>query len=295
MTRPGEILTSFLATATESAWLVAPFMISRATKRALEAIPERVNRITVVTRWRPDDVAAGVSDLGVLDVVTSRQGAKLLIHPRLHAKVYRADAATIVGSANLTDKALGWVADANLELLVPCHDHGLIEMFMSELLREAYPATAEIRATISLCIPETASTGGGQEPWLPRCASPNELWNVYAAEGLNHVLTSAQNAGRADLKALDLPSGLDRSTFEALVTERFDRMPLVRCVMAGMGPTVNDEQGAGLLIRVIPGEYIPYSDAGKAWNVFKRWLEAFGGGGFRSKSAGEVMVRERIL
>ena len=102
--------------------LCAPFIKTGVIIRALEAVPTPTT-IEVFTRWRPDEVAAGVCDTAILSLVEDRGGTVHLCD-RLHAKYVRADAEAWVGSANLTAAALGWSATPNLELMltVPATD-----------------------------------------------------------------------------------------------------------------------------------------------------------------------------
>ena len=78
--------------------------------------------------------------------MTARTGAELYVHPLLHAKLYRFDDTAFFGSANLTGKALGWTAPANLELL-----HASPEMlpdlvaFEADLLKSALRVDAAYR------------------------------------------------------------------------------------------------------------------------------------------------------
>ena len=70
-----------------------------------------------MTRWRLADLLAGVADLGVYDAAVAK-GAHLYLRYDLHAKLFVADDRCLVGSANVTDTALGWRSPENLELLV---------------------------------------------------------------------------------------------------------------------------------------------------------------------------------
>src|SRR3546814_15701150 len=85
--------------------------------RLLGAIPDDI-AVTCVTRWRPDEIAAGVSDLEVFDLIRARASGTLLLQPHLHAKLYRTGDRRLLGSANISGRALGWHEPANLEILL---------------------------------------------------------------------------------------------------------------------------------------------------------------------------------
>src|SRR5690348_16210342 len=103
---PGDQLLVLLGSAEAEALICAPFVKLHALSRLLDVI-DSAARIELFTRWRPEEVAAGVSDTSVLAVVEDR-GGSVWLHDQLHAKVFRADGQVLVGSANVTGKALGW-------------------------------------------------------------------------------------------------------------------------------------------------------------------------------------------
>ena len=90
----------------------------------------------IVTSWRKDHLASGVSNLDLYEVVRLKKGWTLYINDRLHAKVYcRNFERMLVGSANLTRKGLGDGEDSNIETLVdlPCDPES--EREIREILR----------------------------------------------------------------------------------------------------------------------------------------------------------------
>src|SRR6266566_1157307 len=97
--------------------LVAPY-IKRPILAQLFAATKPSVSVQVITRWLPQDIRAGVTDIEVWDLVQERPRSCLRLRQDLHAKYYRADNRCLVGSANLTAAALGLSAAPNLELLV---------------------------------------------------------------------------------------------------------------------------------------------------------------------------------
>ena len=71
--------------------LVAPFIKVGAFQRLLASIADEVS-IHCITRWRPEEIAAGVSDLEIWPILRDRPHSRLWLRPDLHAKFYRADA-----------------------------------------------------------------------------------------------------------------------------------------------------------------------------------------------------------
>ena len=136
----GDDIVSLLTKARRDVLIVAPFMRSSPLARLLQSIQESVN-VLIVTRWRPADIVAGASDLGVFDL-TEANSIPLLLRHDLHAKLFIADDHCLIGSANVTATALGWRAPSNLELLAPAdRSSPKISTFLTELKAGSVPAT----------------------------------------------------------------------------------------------------------------------------------------------------------
>ena len=86
-------------------------------KDIFSVVPEDVH-ISCVTRWRPNEIKMGVSDLQIWDLFKNRPNSDLYLINNLHAKLYKSDEECLIGSSNLTLKALGWTKNHNLEILM---------------------------------------------------------------------------------------------------------------------------------------------------------------------------------
>lgn len=114
----GTELSKLCTEADRELLLVAPFIKASVLERLLDKISSDVT-LKCITRWFPEEIVTGVSDLEVWNLIQNRPNSSLWLRSDLHAKYYRADNHCLVGSANLTGKALGWSDCPNLELLVP--------------------------------------------------------------------------------------------------------------------------------------------------------------------------------
>ena len=98
-------------------WIVAPFVKLDALERLFESTtPGR--GLKVVCRWRPSDLVAGVSDLGVFEYLKKKQ-CHLYLNQQLHMKLYAFESnIALCTSANLTLRGLGYVDSsvANIEV-----------------------------------------------------------------------------------------------------------------------------------------------------------------------------------
>ena len=197
----------------------------------------------MVTRWRLTDLLAGASDLGVYDVAESRAVPLYLRHD-LHAKFFAADEMCLIGSANVTETALGWRSPANLELLAPIArtaDH--IVEFEKSLDAGALRATAEHRDRLAdlieklrglpVVIPGREDDGStmGLLPssWVPRIRNPEELYSVYRGEV--DVSRSVLQTMQEELAKIGTVPGMNEETFRTWVAATIIQTPLVSRVL----------------------------------------------------------------
>ena len=234
----GDKVTSLLSVAQDSALIVAPFMRSEALSRLFNSIPV-ATETTVVTRWRPTDLLAGASDLGVYELATSRSASLFLRHD-LHAKFFAADDMCLIGSANVTHTALGWRTPANLELLTPVArtDDHIVE-FEEALFAGAVRATAVQRDRLEELLERfhglpavmvetenNAMTMGLLPPtWFPRVRNPDELYSVY--RGNSDVSRFALRLMQEELTQIGIIPGMDEEEFRAWVAATITQTPLV--------------------------------------------------------------------
>ncbi|HVF03214.1 MAG TPA: phospholipase D family protein [Frankiaceae bacterium] len=230
----GATLEAFCSSAQHELVLVAPFIKEPVLRRLVGAVRPGVEA-TVITRWLPQDIASGVCDIGIWNVVTARSSSVLLVHSALHAKAYRADEAWLVGSANLTGAALGFAPRANLELLLPVPDLGpemrafeavlrTGAVTVDEELAAATAAAAELlRLTAPSADPGPLMSGG----WTPRLRQPADLLLAYAGEG-DLLSRASREAADADLAELGVPPGLDLAGLRSYVAVALLRTAVVR-------------------------------------------------------------------
>ncbi len=277
----GETLVAAARRAGERAVLCAPFVKVTSLQTVLDTIPEGV-AIELFTRWRPDEVAVGVSDTAVLSIVEERSGTVHLCD-RVHAKLFRFDDVALIGSANLTAAALGWSASPNLELLVevPASTPEVVALEIS-LRRDAVPATEEIAAAVeraAALLPAVAlPSANNADPeahrsgsWHPLLREPRDLSIAYS-RGLDLLSGASAAAASVDLAALEIPPGLGVEAFEAVVGTRLMQARLVQIVDDALA----EPQRFGA-IRDLLGDLLDLNraEASHAWQTLMRWLLYF--------------------
>ena len=288
----GDTLLELVRAAQKEVVLVAPFAKASVVERIVHAVSFGVD-IFCVTRWHPDEVKAGISDLEVWDVLRARGDARLLLVPTLHAKYYRADDRLAVGSANLTDSALGWSPHPNLELLILLDDTDIsLKEWESSLLSRAtevddsltryfralvdkLPTPKTVRRDhcpiVDLSLPDSMFAGWNVGPWLPMSPYPERLYQTYAGRTKETTL-GAKEAATHDLLVLRIPPGLDEVTFNCAVAATLLQMPLIRDVDQYLA----EPRRFGAIRDLIAGR----TDSTRAlatrdWQVLMRWFLHF--------------------
>jgi len=238
-------------------------------------------QIEVFTRWRPDEIAANISDTEVLPLIAVRGGSVHLCD-RLHAKYVRFDDCALVGSANLTSSALGWSASSNIELLIAVPaDLPELRRVENILREESVKATAAIAKEVER-VAALLPLRNIEEPndpeleirsniWHPHLREPRDLFIAYS-QGPRRLSRASAQAAAIDLIALDVPSGLDRATFDALVGTRLLQAPVIQRLDTVLG----EPQRFGA-VRDEIAKYLGI-ERGKAlhiWQTLMRWLLHF--------------------
>ena len=285
----GDELLHLCAQTTDEIVLVSPFIKYEALEKIFEAIPEQVN-IKCVTRWYPEEIAAGVSDLEVFDLMAKRPKACLLLHPFLHAKYFRADHKCILGSANLTKRALGWSSPTNLELMIELSFDVLeLKLFEQELLAYAFQASEALRQQIenqAVRIKQEnnfifchASVDNGSNDvahdWLPLCPAPGNIYQIYAQKNLDQILNSTLEAGKKDLSIIAAPLGFDQTAFDKYIAAVLQQMPLIqRIYCMTKNHPLTPEAGKALILSFIDQKSIIYKPE-QHWDILRKWLLYF--------------------
>lgn len=301
----GDILLDSARSARLDACLIAPFIKAEVIERIFSQLSDDV-RVNVITRWIPAEIAAGVSDLEVFDVVSTRPGAKLFLNGMLHAKLYRFDQIYKLGSANLTGKALGWRAPSNIEILRPVdgRDDDLRQL-ENALLSSSMLADAryreEVQRQVNLLVNSgfdsrllAAEIGGLPASWLPTCPSPEKLWDVYSdpESARRRMVESAFKAAGADIACLQIGRGLSEIQFYRVMSGALNQMPLVRLIEREAETGLDAKKAAALIAAA--GGAAPYS-TDQMWEILAAWLQYYFPDRYRMEPMGEVLRYGRVF
>ena len=281
----GDHLCDAVARGKREILLMAPFVKLSVIQRLLAVVEEGVPG-KIYTRWRPEEVAAGVTDLEVFDAVSARPGWCLYLCSDLHAKYYRIDDLFIIGSANLTQSALEWRFPSNIELLVESSNdmpswfedrvHAasvLATPDIQQIVREAAAAlSARLPPSIaSLQIQEQGSVRGFAT-WIPLTRNPSDIFLAQRRgfDRLTHVSSVSVASDLEHLEA-DFSSG---DELPAIIRTRLIQHPLVISVsefcrvprrFGAVSDLVSDWIARHGLSR----------NSDEAWQTLMRWLLFF--------------------
>lgn len=308
MSALGEKLIAAARAARRDVVLIAPFVKVDVLTAVLKNVDDNVG-VRVIARWGPAEIAVGVCDLEIFDIVSARVNAELYVHPLLHAKLYRFDDTGFFGSANLTRKALGWAAPANVELLhAPQELLSELLAFERELLRSAIRVDALYRDLVRAQVEKVKSnlitasdlleeeTRALDRIWLPTCRTPERLWSVYAdgESARRHMVESAFEAAQADLASLGIAGGLPQKQFNQYVAATLGGMPLVQEIDIASQQGLTAVAAAQLIERAARGSPLPYP-ATDMWEILQAWLIHFFPDHYRLEATTEVFRHGRVI
>lgn len=226
MTLPGIRLLHAAREASNSACIVSPFIKYSALQRVLSSLNSSVS-VTVVTRWRLDELAIGVSDLAVFDACGARSDCRLLLCDALHAKYFRFDETILIGSANLTGAGMGWSLTPNIEILEIASPAMMSADFEARLFEASITASPELREQFADALGllprsatppppdalEIADVVRPRSPWIPASRDPAAIRSVYFGDptDLSPTITSVATQDLIDLR---LPPQIPAVAFE---------------------------------------------------------------------------------
>lgn len=271
--------------------IVAPFITRAGIEPILTTLPPGAG-LKVYTRWRPDEVAAGVSDPHIFDLVDAR-GGTILLHPIVHAKAYVTGSSALVGSANVTGNGLGWGRPGAVEILVETSpaDPALTAL-ISVLQATSSTATEADRDAVlaaSAVLP-AAPLRATVEPvdrtdWLPSYRMPDVLWLVYSGQREKELTDFV----RPELQALGIPSGIEsepafnayvgailRQGFTGRIAQECSNLTTIKAVQR--------------LADLCSARGITVEDAGVLWETLAAWIARFIPG-FQRITGGTRLIR----
>lgn len=284
MIADGERIKALLEKAEHRVLLCAPFIKAKVLQTILAVVPESVP-VQIITRWRANEVASGVSDLDVFHIVRRRPNTELRLLDALHAKLYLADEECLLGSANLTGSALGWSKLSNIEILVAARPTDADVEFLLKRLEASHLATFDVLSEIEKAAAnlQAITLDEGQDildenhthklAWLPRCAAPDKLYHVYKVPETTTVVEETKEDGLSDLKDLQIQPGLLEAEFIETVRETLRLMPMFSRIIEEVPGGLTDQRGVEHIGKSRPS--LAKQDVQEQWRIVRDWIATF--------------------
>lgn len=291
----GDDLVAIISEAKREAVIAAPFIKIGALSKLLSRLPHSSIKTSIITRWRPNEVALGVSDLEVFDLTCELTNTELFIQPNLHAKYFRVDDTCIAGSANITNPGLGWSSPGNLEIMVSI-DRDDAFSFERRLFHLAFLASNDLRYEIKAEADRlkgeglTSATTDNDHAsdrkqsifWLPLCPKPEQLFQIYSELQLHTLIESTIQSGINDLKNLGIPKGLSEDNFYNYIRSAIAQSRIYETLTKYDSNGVSADEGTSLLTEQLDSGALIYTPDDH-WEIVKAWLLYFMPDAFRER------------
>ena len=302
----GDALIALCGQATREIVLVSPFIKASALKRIIGSIAESCS-VKCVTRWRPEDIVAGVCDIEIYEVLLQRHNTQLLIHPMLHAKYFRADDGCLVGSANLTNRALGWAVPSNVELMVelPADTPQLRDFeralftttfeadsdFRDQLAQQVEEYRSKVTATTPDSVPESEEDDEvANDKWLPLCTRPELLYQIYSGSNTGSIITWTLESGQKDIQALRIPSGFSYPVFKKYIVATLNQTPIMQYIYEMARTPISPERGSEIITENFENDQLQYTSE-EHWKYLKSWILFFLSNMYRQPTGSDDLQR----
>lgn len=282
----GNELVDMFSKAESEILIVAPFIKLPVLERIICSISPEIP-VHCITRWRPDEIVNGISDMGIWPLLKKRKRFRLQLHYNLHAKYYRADNNCMIGSANLTNSALTWCSNWNLELMVkmPASDTKLFETYVVDaavdvddyIYKEIYEKVLALEQNLPrnplILAHENNIIISTQFFWIPKLRYPQDLYSIYIGE-TDNLLSSTVDFGISDLIELEIPTGLSKENFYKCLQIILLQQPIVKII----DNFLTEPRHFGAMTKFLKGKFMEVgisADPVKTWQALMRWLTFF--------------------
>ena len=292
----GDRIRALFKNAEDKVTVIAPFIKVDAFRSLLDVIPSDVH-LCCVTRWLPREVALGLSDPEILDILEQRGNFSLSLVDRLHAKLYIASDSCLAGSANVTLAGLGEGGDhKNIEVLVETTiaDPG-IAAALEKISQAERPAT-QIMARTARRLADSISTSMTsavdlEVPWFPGSRRPEHAYQFYTQPPSGYV-RAADRVLLADLASSNLQPGLEEDEFQIAIRSLLAAIPIAEVLLDATEDITLTRVDAHSYLETIAGEDFSTNDL---WLAFVNWMAYFFSDQVMKQEIADVALRRAKL
>lgn len=220
--------------------IIAPFIKVDALCKILD-LPKS-EELSVIARWRPDEILRGVSDLAVYPLLKEMR-IPLYIHDSIHLKLFLFDSdRAFCSSANVTSMGLGFRDPGNEEAGALATLKFEDFLHLKRLRDDSRLVTDEVYEAYLKCIdgidldppnlPEVDLPNISDQKFLlsmlPATKSPEKLWDLYSTLGSAPLGNDERHRVVHDLCTYKLPTGLSRNELDQRLGKGFRDNPFIR-------------------------------------------------------------------
>lgn len=257
--------------------IAAPYIKASSLRRLLAIVPSEAE-LTCVSRWTPQDIRSGATDLACRDLVLRRDG-DFLLNDRLHAKYYRFDTCVLVGSANLTQAGMSIDIPGSLEILCAAPPEFEVPRFEHSLLQEAYPVSdADFMlwnqiATVQMPEEETSTFNSINGPvnWKPVTRRPEYLWLAYRNRTNEIPSGEQQEISSSEIRLLSIPQRLTEPEFKNWIKLSLLTSPFIKSVLDSL-----EQPREAAWDRLAQQWGISKAEADRSRSTALNWIAYFG-------------------
>ena len=288
----GARIRALFEKADDEVAVIAPFIKVDALRSLMEVIPAEAH-LRCVSRWLPREVAAGVSDPEILDLLQARGNFSLSLVDRLHAKLYIAGDRCLAGSANVTLAGLGEGRDTtNIEVLVEtATDEPGIAATLEAIAEDERAATSSmaraVRRLAESLSSATTLAGTLIAQWFPGSRRPERAYGFYA-QPPSGFLGGADQVLLDDVARANLPPGLDKGEFRDAIRSLLMPIPLAEDLLAASEDTTLTRADAASWLEAISGDDFSPNDL---WIAFVNWMVHFFSDRVMKQEIAEIALR----
>ena len=256
--------------------IIAPFIKIDALRSLLKVIPSETH-LRCVTRWLPEEVAIGVSDPEILDLLEERGNFSLALVDRLHAKLYIAGDRCLVGSSNVTFAGLGEGGDSNnIEILVDTTiDAPGVAETLEEISNTERPATRAgaqlIRRLANRLTASASSTVAIEISWFPISRRPQDAYLFYTQPPSGYI-KAADRILLDDLARTNFQTDLEEDEFRSAIRSLLQTIPVAESFLETTGDTTLTFADTHSYFEEIAGDQF---SAKELWLAFVEWMAYF--------------------
>ncbi len=287
----GHRIRVLFESAADRVAVIAPFIKVDALRSLLDVVPPTVP-LRCVTRWLPREVAAGVSDPEIFDLLEARGHFRLSLVDRLHAKIYIAGERCLAGSSNVTLAGLGGGnEEENIEVLVETttDDPAVVATLdaISKVERPATRALAEAaRRLADSLVTSTAAAPDPNAPWFPKSRRPERAYRMYFHPP-NEYLGVADQVLLADLAHANLQPGGAENEFRVAIRTLLAAIPIAAPILEASGDVTVTRADVQEYLETLAGEF----STRDLWMAFVNWMAYFFADCVMKQEIAEIALR----